>query len=110
MQFYAHSSGFGICRLNTILTLINAIDGIIYSPEKVHVSTADILCLIYSIFRKGAGATHMKTFGTTGVQVKAHCKREIFQIPRMEKLIFSTAFSCADSAVLVGKIKHSSQK
>lgn len=38
----------------------------------------------------------MKTFGASGVQVKAHCKRDILQILRMEKLVFSTAFCCAD--------------
>lgn len=52
----------------------------------------------------------MKTFGASGVQVGAHCEREIWQILRMEKLVFSKAFCYVDSAGLVSKIKHVSQK
>lgn len=52
----------------------------------------------------------MKTFETSDVQVRAHCKREIWQISGMGKLVFSTAFCYVDGAALVSKIKHNLQK
>ena len=81
-------------------------------PQKrLHIAAADIPYLTHGIFRKGqTGARQMKTFGASGVQVRARCKREIWQILRMEKLVFSTALCHVDSAALVSKIKHISQK
>lgn len=80
-------------------------------PQKrLHIAAADTSYLTHGIFRKVQRARQIKAFGASSVQVRACCKREIWQISRMEKLVFSIAFCCVDSAALVPKIKHISQK
>jgi len=78
--------------------------------NRLPTAAAGILYLIHGLFRKRqTGARQMKTFGASGVQVRACCKREIWQIAGMEKLVFSTALCYVDSAALVSKITHVSK-
>lgn len=82
------------------------------SQEKLHTAVAAIPYLTRGAFRKEqTEARQMKIFGASGIQVRAHLKREIWQTSKVEKFVFSTAFCSVDSAAdLVSKIMNVLQK